>query len=113
MPAKRSSTILISLEEVRLSDKDMSSCRVDCPSVDCCSKLSELAEDPAFLETSPKTRSRMNKLTEREKEKEKQKRHRRRSAQGDWECDDPYRVSIGVHEYAKPSRGLHHPCAKQ
>lgn len=101
------------LEEVRLSDKGMSSCRVSCPSVNRCSKLSELAEDPAFLETPPKTRSRMNNLTEREKGKEKQKRNRRRSAQGDWGCDDPYRVRIGVREYAKPSRGLHHPCAKQ
>lgn len=55
----------------------------------------------------------MNKLTEREKEKEKEKRNRRRSAQGDWVWDNPYRVRIGVREYAKPSRGLHHPCAKQ
>jgi hypothetical protein len=56
----------------------------------------------------------VNKLREREKEKEKEKRNRRRrSAQGDWGWDDPYRVRIGVREYAKPSRGLHHPCAKQ
>ena len=55
----------------------------------------------------------MNKLTEREKEKEKEKRNRRRSAQGDWGWDDLYRVRIGVREYAKPSRGLHHQRAKQ
>jgi hypothetical protein len=42
MPAKRSSTILVLLEDVRLSDKGMSPCRLGCSSVNRCSKLSSL-----------------------------------------------------------------------